>query len=176
MLLDPTTYLSFGATKAGKKAAESYTKHATKAALKSAVSLDDIAKFAREGFDPKRFQKLLDVSEASAQNYLSKFAKKKDMARFMNKVNKTARKEALKMTAREAQERLVKNALKNKEEFIDQASKRLAKIYMSCWRRICANSLEGTGGIWRMRSKCSEALPTKVYSNRSQSRCSSSHL
>ena len=127
VLLDPTTYLSFGATKAGKKAAETYTKHATKAALKSAGSLDDIAKFARKGFDPARFKKLVDVSEDSARNYLTKFAKKKDMARFMNKVTKTARKEGLRMTAQEAQQRLVKNALKNKDAFVEQASEALAK-------------------------------------------------
>lgn len=127
MLLDPTTYISFGATKAGKKAAQNYTEHAVKSTMRSAGNLDEIAKFTRKGFDVDNYAKLIATNEKKAAKYLSAYATKKDMARFHNNIVKTAQKEAMQMTAKEAQEKLIKNALKNKDDFIEKASRGLAE-------------------------------------------------
>lgn len=125
--LDPTTYLSFGATKAGRKAAEAYSEIAVKGALKQAGKIDEIAKFARDTFSPERFKELLEKNADSAVKYLSQHADKKNMAKFLDNVVKDAKKQALKMTADEAQQKLVKGLLQNKDEFVKSASETLAK-------------------------------------------------
>ncbi len=125
--LDPTTYLSFGATKAGRKAAEAYSEIAVKGALKQAGKIEEIAKFARDTFDTGRFKELLEKNADSAVKYLSQHADKKNMAKFLDNVVKDAKNQAMKMTAEEAQQKLVKGIIQNKDEFLKSASETLAK-------------------------------------------------
>ena len=128
ILLDPTTYVTFGATKAGKKAAQKYSEVAVEAAKKASHNIDNIAKFAKKSFDPEHFKKLLKKKSSKAADlYLAKHSNKADLSRFYNNVMKKAKRDAMRMTAQEAQEKLITNVMKNKDKFIEQASKRFSK-------------------------------------------------
>lgn len=128
VLLDPLTYVSFGATKAGKKAAKNFSEVALEGAKKATHNIDNIAKFAKKSFKPEKFQELLEKGGKKgaklADEYLAKHASKADISRFYSKIMRDAERQAMRMTATEAQEKLIKNVVENKDKFVEQASKR----------------------------------------------------
>jgi len=153
VFLDPTTYISFGSSKAAEAAAQKYAEKAVVQTVKQLGSLETIKKFASKAFDSDVFVKLLNKGKAGskkalteATEYLSKHAAKKDIARFLNQVTKKAYKEGLSLTPDVVQKTFSKNLLADQARYIDDTAKALAKSGKRQAKE-AIKALKGTGEI-----------------------------
>jgi hypothetical protein len=99
ILLDPTTYISFGTTSGARAAATKYADDVAKLALKGmAKNPEMLAKLAKVGGDDlvKQIVKLADTNAPEALKLLQKYAGT-DLSRHMAKVVKGAKKEGLRL-------------------------------------------------------------------------------
>ena len=104
VFLDPTTYVTFGASKMGVSAATKYADDVARVTLKT-MEADDIAKIASKTFDVGKFNKLMAESTDKAMAYLSKQGG--DVSREIGKIRNLAYKEALKTPAEELREKML---------------------------------------------------------------------
>ncbi len=91
VIFDPTTYLTFGATRGAKFAADIFTEK--KVALTALDLARKLPEIAQEGF---RKAMLKEGSDAGVK-YLGKHMAKKEIAQFFDKVVRETRRKALKM-------------------------------------------------------------------------------
>lgn len=125
--IDPINLVSGGATKGAKAAAREYAEKTIKLTVKKLGNLDEFAKVARKGFDLGQARKLFTKNPDSAIKYLQKYASKNDIARFMNKVQKEAYREGLRLTPRKLQTRYGKNLTQDQARFMAESAEVLAK-------------------------------------------------
>lgn len=104
VFLDPTTYVSFGASKMGVSAATQYANDVARVTLRT-MGKDQIKKIASKSLDVGKFNKLLNESTDKAMKYLSKQGG--DVAREINKIRNLAYKEALKTPAEELRSKML---------------------------------------------------------------------
>ena len=133
VFLDPLTYVSFGATKMGTKAAKNYADDVARVTLKTfgkklGTEGTELAKMAKKSFDPKYFKELLAESEEKALAYFARHAGE-DVAREVNKIRKAAYKEALQTPAAELRDKMTAMTQDLVEKQKGKRSDDLAKLF-----------------------------------------------
>jgi hypothetical protein len=131
IVLDPTTYMTFGmkagATAANKASARFAAKEAVKKSIFDAGNIDDLAKMAKKGFDKNAFKELAERSIPGAEKYLKRFIAPKDMAKFNERLFNKSFKEMLGMTGKEFTEKMVKGTAEGSAELLERATDEFAK-------------------------------------------------
>lgn len=131
VLLDPTTYVTFGlksgATGAGKMAARYAAKEAMKRSMFNKGNLAELAKIASKGFDVNTFKRLAQESLAKGEKYLVKHVTPKAMAQFNKRLYKQSYKEALQMTGKEFTDKMMQGLAEGSTEYMETALNRLAR-------------------------------------------------
>ncbi len=124
---DPSTYMSWGGSSAGKAAAKEFAEQVSKAALKGVAHVDDIAKMTKKGFSMLKLQQLASKNVDDAAKYLSKYAGKASANRMMGKVWKNWYDKALNLPAGVVQEELLDAVKLAKSKYLDDAVDVLTK-------------------------------------------------
>ncbi len=101
--LDPTTYVSFGATKGATAGAQRFAKDSMELFLKS-LDANTLQRAITKGFDVAKAQKLAVESVDKAAQYISKF--KGDLGRSASEVYRSAYKEAIRTPTAVLQEKM----------------------------------------------------------------------
>lgn len=125
IVLDPTTYLSFGSTKAARAGAEDIALQTVKRTFKN--NIDEIAEAISKGFSRVKWENLLEKNADDATEYLAKFANANTLARFKNQVYKKAYKEALTSSPDVIQKKFLSEISKRKDRYADIISRRMAE-------------------------------------------------
>ena len=124
VLLDPTTWMTFGGTRGAKFAADQFAEQVLKQRIGTIAP--DLAKVAQKGFDAQKVVTLMAKNGDEAMKYMSQFIKKKDIARVFDKTLKKAYKEGLRLGPEEMQQRLLSVATEARDRAALEGSERLA--------------------------------------------------
>lgn len=131
VLLDPTTYISFGASKAAKAGAQELAGQAVKAGTSSLRNLDTLAKVAKKSFPPKALKEIMEKTlkeggEDAVKKLLPKLIDPKKMAKIQNELYKSTIKKALRGQGEEIVSGLARGAKEGLEGTVSKASQSFA--------------------------------------------------
>lgn len=132
ILLDPTTYMTFGLKSGATAANKAQARFAAKEMMKDAIfrsgNLDEVAKVAKKGFDRGTLDNLLKRGAMDkAEKYIQQHVSKKAMATLNNRIYKQTFKDALQMTGKEFVEKLTRGAAEGSTEVLEKASSEFAE-------------------------------------------------
>jgi hypothetical protein len=125
VILDPTTYLGFGATKAAKAGAEDLALKTVKNAFRN--NIDEFTEAIAKGFSKNKFSELLEKNADDAIKYLTNFTNANTVARFRNKAYKKAYNEILRSTPEKIQQHFLEQAVGSQSRYLEKISGDLAE-------------------------------------------------